>query len=210
MYTYIHIYIYTYIHIYIYTYIHIYMYTCIHIYIYTYIHIYMYTYIHIYMYTCIRSPSYIIVAMAWVQRRGLTLITSLLRQGKKFPFPFLKKLTLGEKKKDLPEFRTIQIIAGHLPFLFVKICHFLRIMALSSVQCCNGLYSTPCLAPSAIGGLLWNSSTLAVYSLFCSLHFPQWVLELVKYFLIRFYCIPLCLIFFCMQSYIFYSIFVFY
>jgi hypothetical protein len=69
-----------------------------------------------------------------------------------------------------------------LPFLFVKICHFLRIMALSSVQRCNGLYSTPCLAPSAIGGLLWNSSTLAVYSLFCSLHFPQWVLELVKYF----------------------------
>jgi hypothetical protein len=41
-----------------------------------------------------------------------------------------------------------------LPFLFVKICHFLRIMALSSVQRCNGLYSTPCLAPSAIGGLL--------------------------------------------------------
>jgi hypothetical protein len=36
--------------------------------------------------------------MAWVQRRSLTLITSLLRQGKKFPFPFLKKLTLGKKK----------------------------------------------------------------------------------------------------------------
>ena len=54
-------------------------------------------------------------------------------------------------------------------------------MALSSVKRYIGLYSTPCLAPSAIGGLLWNPSTLAVYSLSCSLHFPQWALELVKY-----------------------------
>ena len=114
---------------------------------------------------------------------------------KKVPFPLFNETSSG-KKKDLPEFRTIQIIPGHLPFLLVKICHFLRTMALSSVK----RYCTlDCIVPRASRPLplvVCCETLVPSQSTLCFVHSisRNEFLNLLSIFLIRFYCIPLCLI----------------